>query len=264
MAGNTDPNKPVLVRSSTRTQRIVENPVKPQQPNQWTTGVNDGGGNNAGLGINTGDYDPKAQDWNRATRATQPARYIGAGDTTRAGRDDWPPTNNPFPAAGENVTAFLSASDLNDPVMFIQANAQVAIGGNVTDGTNTGVNRTGKIVPSGSWVFVTNTTASAAALDASVVEDDGTGQVDPARVGIAGSGEDGNQVRIVYCVDEGPDREVVYDVVGPQTEAQIAMGVAALFSDDTEVAAEMLTSPINHVAIWPVSGGTVYIKSVSP
>ena len=97
----------------------------------WDGGCNNAGSNAPGVGINTGDYDPKTTDWPRAA---------AFGESQHIGVD-----------SGAN-NRIQTVPDGNDQVRFIQATANVADDGEFP--TSTGAfNRTGKTVPSGSWAW---------------------------------------------------------------------------------------------------------------
>ncbi len=96
-----------------------------------TGGVNRGGSNSPGIGINTGDYDPKVSDWSQHVRDPAQGQQIGqtAGDI--------------------NVD---QGADVNDQVSFIQTDGAIAPDGEMA--ALSGVfNRTGKTIPSGSWAW---------------------------------------------------------------------------------------------------------------
>ncbi len=106
--------------------------VSAQFPNaDLTGGVNKGGSNSPGIGINTGDYDPKAEDWSRHARDPQNGQNIGG------------------------VAAVLTVdqgADVNDNVSFIQATAEVAPDAEFPTGTGV-FNKTGKTIPANSWAW---------------------------------------------------------------------------------------------------------------
>lgn len=102
----------------------------------WAGGANRAASCAPGVGINTGDYDPKVTDWSQDARAAQESQTIG--HTAAAITVDQDP-------------------DFNDNVTFIQATADVAPDAEFP--TASGVfNKTGKTVPNGSWAWglVTN------------------------------------------------------------------------------------------------------------
>jgi hypothetical protein len=95
-------------------------------------GMNRGGSCTGGVGINTGDYDPKAQDWPRiADTAARESQHIGTA-TSVINADQDP--------------------DFNDTVAFVQTIADIAPDGTL-DITTGAVNKTGKTVPTGSWAW---------------------------------------------------------------------------------------------------------------
>lgn len=100
-----------------------------------TGGVNRGASNSPGIGINTGDYDPKTADWSREERNPVQGQQIGQTAID---------INFAIPAS--------APTDFNDQAVFLQATADVAADAEFP--TTTGVfNRTGVTVPSGSWAW---------------------------------------------------------------------------------------------------------------
>ena len=101
----------------------------------WTGGANRAASNSNGIGINTGDYDPKVTDWSQDVRNPQNSQTIGHA------------------AAAITVD---QDPDLNDNVAFVQAVADTAP--DAQFGTTGAFNKTGKTVPNGSWAWglVTN------------------------------------------------------------------------------------------------------------
>ena len=101
----------------------------------WTGGANRAASCAPGVGINTGDYDPKVTDWSQDVRNPQNSQTIG--HTAAAVTVDQDP-------------------DLNDNVAFVQAVADTAP--DAQFGTTGAFNKTGKTVPNGSWAWglVTN------------------------------------------------------------------------------------------------------------
>ena len=101
----------------------------------WVGGLNRGGSCAPGVGINTGDYDPKDTDWSRQVRDPQNSQHLGT--------------------AGAVIQA-IQGADVNDQLSFVQTAGDIAPGGALITGV---VNRTGKTVPSGSWAWGTKTVA---------------------------------------------------------------------------------------------------------
>lgn len=100
----------------------------------WSGGMNLGGSNAPGIGINTGGYDPKAQDWPRiADTAAHDSQHIGQTAAALQVVDD---------------------ADINDNVAFVQADASTAPDA-VLDAATGAVNRTGVTVPADSWAWGT-------------------------------------------------------------------------------------------------------------
>ena len=95
----------------------------------WTGGVNKGGSCAPGVGINTGDYSPKASDWSQAERDPQNSQALGQ-------------------VVGPIVT---EPDGSNDQASFVQAIADTADDAQV--GTTGVFNRTGKTVPNGAWFW---------------------------------------------------------------------------------------------------------------
>jgi hypothetical protein len=136
MAGIAFPNLPSYSLNATSvTARQGETPNA-----DWDGGLNRGGGNNMGVGINTGDVNPKAQDWslndqNGAARDPQNSQHIGG-----SGLDDGDQVTNAVRA--------IQSGDVNDTLAFVTAN-QTAEDGEVADTVTGTVNRTGKQVTAG-------------------------------------------------------------------------------------------------------------------
>jgi hypothetical protein len=98
----------------------------------WSGGMNKGGSNAPGVGINTGNYDPKASDWPRIEdTAAHESQHIGQT------ADDL------------NV---VQDADVNDEVAFVQADASTAADG-VLDVATGAVNKTGATVPEDAWCW---------------------------------------------------------------------------------------------------------------
>lgn len=124
MAGVTNPNYAGYLLDGTKvTARSAEVPNA-----DWAGGVNQAGSNACGIGINSGDYDPKPQDWPLIENDAE-SRHIG--DTT--------------------VTRIIAVPDgVNDEFEYVQASSDVAPD---TEIQPLLFNRTGKTVPNGSWVW---------------------------------------------------------------------------------------------------------------
>ncbi len=95
----------------------------------WAGGVNKGASNSPGIGINTGDYSPKASDWSEEARDPQNGQQMGE-------------------VAGPIIT---TPDGVNDQASFVQAIADTAPDAQV--GVTGVFNRTGKTVPNGSWFW---------------------------------------------------------------------------------------------------------------
>jgi len=101
----------------------------------WTGGMNKGACA-AGIGINTGNYDPKEQDWPRiADTAARTSQHIGQ-------------------AAQALSVADYANTDENDNTAFVQTAGAIAPDA-VLDATTGAVNRTGATVPASSWCWGT-------------------------------------------------------------------------------------------------------------
>ena len=109
----------------------------PEVPNaDWTGGGNHGASNAPGLGINTGNYDPKLQDWPRpAAEAIQDSQVIGG-----------------VPSGLFAIDATFGANAL---VAFVETGgAPVAADAVIKDvGGFDIVNRTGDEIPANTWVW---------------------------------------------------------------------------------------------------------------
>lgn len=99
----------------------------------WVGGANKGGSNAPGIGINTGDYDPKTGDWSRHVRNPQNSQTIG------------------HTAAAINIER--PAGTFTEVTAFVQAAASTAPDANLIAGPPAVVNRTGKTVPANSWAW---------------------------------------------------------------------------------------------------------------
>ena len=95
----------------------------------WDGGVNKGGSCAPGVGINTGDYSPKTQDWSQTERDPQNSQAIGQ-------------------TAGAIVT---TPDGVNDNASFIQTVASTPNDGEV--GATGVFNRTGVTLASGVWFW---------------------------------------------------------------------------------------------------------------
>jgi hypothetical protein len=116
----------------------------------WVDGMNLGGSNAPGIGINTGGYDPKLTDWPNQTfgNATVPADPIPYfGESSHIGL-----------VAGINnrLNVVVTPADTNDQLEFVVTAAAVAPGAPLIAGV---VNRTGVTVPSGARAWGTVTVA---------------------------------------------------------------------------------------------------------
>ena len=124
MAGNANPNRAVALKD-TANRRTGE-----VSGADWTGGMNDAGACAPGIGINTGDYSPKPSDWSEDERIQQASQQIGQSVVVL----------NPQGLTGDEKASFIQADGVTAP----DAELDVATGA---------VNRTGKTVPAGAWVW---------------------------------------------------------------------------------------------------------------
>jgi hypothetical protein len=113
---------------------------------QWSGGLNRGGSNAPGIGINTGGYDPKVSDWPNTT-------FNGAANMPYNGASGHIGLVSTSPA---NRIAAFQGADNNDTLQFVTTAGAIAPGGALITGV---VNRTGLTVPSGARVWGTLTVA---------------------------------------------------------------------------------------------------------
>lgn len=119
-----------FIDSGERTIRTAEVPDA-----DWTGGMNDGGSCAPGIGINTGDYDPKTSDWKPFdVIPTQVAESQQIG-LTQSGIF----ILDPQTAGDDELTQFVTATGDVAPDGIIETVAGFAM-----------VNRTGKTIPTGS------------------------------------------------------------------------------------------------------------------
>ena len=95
----------------------------------FTNGCNPAGSNAPGIGIATGEANPKETDWDRAAKLLYESQAIGQ--------------------AGDDITVDEGA-DTNDEVSFVQATGAVAVDGVIASGA---VNKTGAALVSGDWAW---------------------------------------------------------------------------------------------------------------
>ena len=118
---------------------------------QFAGGMNLAGSNAPGIGINTGNIDPKLEDWSvldqaGAARAPQDSQHIG-GDGLGAGDA----TNNPINC--------VQGADINDTLSYITALSQAAPGAGFGAASADPVNRTDVTIEIGDRAWGTNTVA---------------------------------------------------------------------------------------------------------
>lgn len=119
-------NKPTYHLAPTA-DRAEDGPNSPS----WTTGMNYGGSNANVLGAGTGEYDPKASDWDQNQRLLQESQCIGG--------------------TSADVLA-IDGADINEKISFVETTAAVAPDALLRTGT-AAFNKTGVTVPSGSWAW---------------------------------------------------------------------------------------------------------------
>ena len=106
-------------------KRDLEVPVA-----DWDDGMNYGGSNAMGIGINTGDYNPKPSDW---------ARIPNQGESGHIGLEPV-------------LSRIKTVPDGDDNVFFTQAEEDIPP--DSFSAPSGGVwNRTGKTVPTGAWFW---------------------------------------------------------------------------------------------------------------
>jgi hypothetical protein len=132
-------NKPVFYRSVTQiTDRAAELNVG---TGPFVTGCNRGVANGA-IGINTGDFDPKASDFARDSHFAGPVSYIGKLEEAVANFEDnmWGITGAQLPAleTSTRVGFDVAASDTAPDADY---------------GTLPVTNYTGQTIPAGSWAW---------------------------------------------------------------------------------------------------------------
>ena len=97
----------------------------------WTDGCNDAGSCAPGIGINTGDVNPKPSDWSRDARNTQTSQQIGQTATQ---------------------IELIQGADVNDQAAFVQATVAAADGAEVIAASGRR-NRTGATIAIGDWLW---------------------------------------------------------------------------------------------------------------
>ncbi len=117
----------------------------------WAGGVNKGGSNAPGIGINTSTIDPKLTDWSvldqaELARNPQNSQHIG-GDGLGAGDTTTSPLNA------------VQGSDVNDTLTYIEALAQAAPGVGFGAANADPINRTDVTIEIGDRAWGTNTVA---------------------------------------------------------------------------------------------------------
>lgn len=121
MAGIATPNLKTFFLGTIRDSEVAAA--------DWAGGVNYGASNAPGIGINTGDFNPKESDWFRL--AINPANGQSIG----------------VDAAPITVEQGV---DLNDQVAFVEATGAVAPDADIVAGV---ANKTGKTLALGDWAW---------------------------------------------------------------------------------------------------------------
>ena len=106
----------------------------------WDGGMNPGSCQ-PGIGINTGDYSPKASDWAEIEIAPAESQWLGGVDGNLS-------------VPGNVSIPLVEPVDGNDTFAFVQADAETAPDA-VLDAVTGAVNRTGKTVPAAAWCWGT-------------------------------------------------------------------------------------------------------------
>ena len=113
----------------------------------WDGGMNKGTNQN-GAGINTGDYDPKLEDWPNST-------FNGADTIPYDGESQYIGID---PGANNKINV-IQGADINDVPEFVVAQQDTAPDAGLGTAGAEPINRTGKTVPNGSRVWGTRTVA---------------------------------------------------------------------------------------------------------
>lgn len=123
MAGIAAPNLAVYYQAPAGQRATVSGA-------DWDGGVNKGASNAPGVGIGTGIVSPKVSDWSEDSRLAEESGQFGLAtdDLTVTGTDD---------------------------VGFLESVAETAVDAQV--GTTGYYNKTGEVVPAGSWLWATTT-----------------------------------------------------------------------------------------------------------
>lgn len=95
----------------------------------WTGGMNKGASNAPGIGINTGDFDPKTMDWSATERLAYESGQFGLAKADIA----------------------TTAPDV-DALSFVQADGDIAPDAELAADSDV-FNLTGQTVPEDSWVW---------------------------------------------------------------------------------------------------------------
>jgi hypothetical protein len=130
MAGLTVPNLPTYYRdSAVRTARAAEYPAG----TSFTDGANNGGCAGPGIGIATGEVDPKMSNAPRVSPTYGTSQYIGL-----------------VPGANGRIEVLEAGPDINDQVALVVAAGAVAPDAIIA---NSAVNKTGVAMVAGQWAW---------------------------------------------------------------------------------------------------------------
>lgn len=134
MSGIANPNLKTFFQDSVLTAARAAETTGADWDDTDGNGCNRVASNSPGIGINTGDYDPKETDWPRI----DPTYGLGQNIGTDNGVN--------------NRITLDQGADQNDQVVFVAADAETAPDA-VLDAVTTAVNRTGKTVPAGAFAW---------------------------------------------------------------------------------------------------------------
>lgn len=221
-------------------ERVTEVPFA-----DFRGGMNQGGSCAGGIGVNTGDYDPKSQDWQGdpvgANRDYLRSGYIGidsgGNDLVNMWRED-----------GDHLLDFVGFGYNNTP-------GEVAPGG-ALDSFLVLINETGKSIPENSFAWAPNiqTVGDAAG---SIIENNGT-QLSPAIVELTGDWSGGDvDADITGTSDNG-----TWDIGGGgalpgPTSRDAAFQLATLI---TELNPNVLATPVNARVLIQPRGDTTTLQ----
>ena len=134
MAGVANPNLKTFFQDSVITAARAAEVPNADFNDTNGNGCNRAASNSPGVGINTGDYNPKPTDWPRE----DPTYGLGQNIGTDNGVN--------------NRITLDQGADQNDQVVFVAADASTAPDA-VLNAAAAAVNRTGKTVPAGAFAW---------------------------------------------------------------------------------------------------------------